>query len=56
MCTSLLFGQTGKKEGLKKCPTWMKNDSVELVSDESLIHQAYHGKPGQFVCENRWHY
>lgn len=42
-----------KKGRTEKKPHMDKNHSVELVSDESLIHQAYRGKPGQFVCENR---
>lgn len=33
MCTSLLFGQIGKKEGEKKKTHMDENDSVELVNE-----------------------
>lgn len=55
MCTSLLFGQIGKKGRRKKKAHMDENDSMESVSDKCLIHQAQHGKPGQFVIENRWY-
>lgn len=54
-CAPACSEQIGRMERGKKKAYLDENESMELVSDEYLMHQSHHGKPGRFVSENRWH-